>query len=169
MTRNNSTQKHKTAIITLTKDIMLDNYDRIKELLDLIPGRKWSREEITADRPMKWEYSLLAMDDKKIIGVRLISKKGDTRHHHMTSVDTSNRRSGIGSTMMFNSATMAKTLGESFVTVKVEDGNEMSMNFHLKLGFSVYGEERNDEEGVTYYLLRGTPDSILTEIEKTKN
>jgi len=169
LTGNNSTQMHKIDIITLTKDIMLKNYDRIKELLDLIPGRKWSREEITADRPMKWEYSLLAMDDKKIIGVRLISKKGDTRHHHMTSVDTSNRRSGIGSAMMFNSATMAKTLGESFVTVKVEDGNEMSMNFHLKLGFSVYGEERNDEEGVTYYLLRGTPDSILTEIEKTKN
>ena len=169
MTENNSSQMHKIAIITLTKDIILKNYDRIKELLDLIPGRKWSREEITADRPMKWKYSLLAMDDKKIIGVGLISKKGDTRHHHMTSVDESYGRSGVGSAMMFNSATMAKTMGESFVTVKVEEGNEMSMNFHLKLGFAVYGEERNDEEGVTYYLLRGTPEYILTEIEKTEN
>ncbi len=149
MTGNSSNHKPETAIITLTKDIMLENYDRIKELLDLIPGRKWSREEITADRPMKWEYSLLAMDDDKIIGVRLITKKGDTRHHHMTSVDKSHRRSGIGSAMMLNSATMAKNLHETFVTVKVEEGNEMSMNFHTKLGFVIYGEERNEEEGVT--------------------
>jgi len=148
---------------------MLKNYDRIKELLDLIPGRKWSREEITADRPMKWEYSLLVMDGENIIGVGLISKKGDTRHHHMTSVDKSYGRSGLGSAMMFNSATMAKTLGETFVTAKVEKGNELSMNFQTKLGFSVYGEEQNDEEGVTYYLLRGTPESILTEINKTIN
>lgn len=160
---------HKIAIITLTKDIMLKNYDRIKELLDLIPGRKWSREEITADRPMKWEYSLLAMDDKKIIGVGFISKKGDNRHHHMTSVDKSYGRSGVGSAMMFSSATMAKTLGETFVTAKVEAGNELSMNFNIKLGFAVYGEERNDDEGVTYNLLRGTPEYILTEIEKTKS
>ena len=169
MTGNSSAQLPEAAIITLTKDIMLENYDRIKELLDLIPGRKWSREEITADRPMKWEYSLLAMDDDNIIGVRLISKKGDTRHHHLTSVDESHRRTGIGSAMMFNSARMANTLGETFVTVKVEEGNEMSMNFHTKLGFVVYGEEQNDEEGVTYFLLRGTPESILNNIEKSKN
>lgn len=169
MTGINSSQMHKIAIITLTKDLMLKNYDRIKELLDLIPGRKWSREEITADRPMKWEYSLLVLDGENIIGVGLISKKGDTRHHHMTSVDKSYERSGLGSAMMLNSATMARTLGETFVTAKVEKGNELSMNFQTKLGFAVCGEEQNDEEGVTYYLLRGTPEYILTEIEKTKN
>ena len=169
MTGNSSKHKPEIVNIRLTKDIMSENYNRIKELLDMIPGRKWSREEITADRPMKWEYSILAMDNEKIIGVQLVSKKGDSRHHHMTSVDKSHRRSGIGRAMMFNSATMAKTLGETFVTVKVEEGNEMSMNFHLKLGFTVYGEERNDEESVTYFLLRGTPESILTEIENSKN
>ena len=169
MIGNSSARLPEAAIINLTKDIMLENYDRIKELLDLIPGRKWSREEITADRPMKWEYSLLAMDDDNIIGVRLISKKGDTRHHHLTSVDESHRRTGIGSAMMFNSASMANTLGETFVTVKVEEGNEMSMNFHIKLGFTVYGEERNEKEGVTYFHLRGIPESILNGIEKSKN
>ena len=169
MTGNTSILEPAISIITLTKDIMLENYDRIKELLDLIPGRKWSREEITANRPKKWEYSLLALDNEKIIGVRLISKRRNSRHHHMTSVDKSHRRSGIGSEMMFNSASMAKTLGETFVTVKVEEGNEMSMNFHMKLGFTVYGEERNVKEGVTYYLLRGTPKSILSNFEKTKN
>ena len=169
MTWNNTKHKPVISIITLTKDIMLENYDRIKELLDLIPGRKWSREEITADRPKKWEYSLLAMDKEKIVGVRLISKNNGTRHHHLTSVDESHRRSRIGSEMMFKSADMAKTLGETFVTVKVEEENEVSMSFHLKLGFTVYGEERNEKEGVTYFLLRGTPESILNNIEKSKN
>lgn len=165
MTDNNSD----ISIITLTKDLMSENYNRIKELLDLIPGRQWSREEITADRPMKWEYSLLVMKDEKIIGVRIISKKGDSRHHHLTSVDKSYRRSGIGSAMMLKSASMAKTLGETFVTVKVEEGNEISMNFHLKVGFAVYGEERNEEEGVTYHLLRGTPESILSKMDILNN
>ena len=75
MTQNSSEDYSHITIITLTKTIMLENYDRIKELLDLIPGRKWSREEIMAERPMKWDYSLIAVDNDKIIGVRLISKK----------------------------------------------------------------------------------------------
>jgi len=166
LTRKRSKNTSEVSIITLTKDIMLENYDRIKELLDLIPGRTWSRKEITADRPMKWDYSLLAMDNKKIAGVWLISKKGNTRHHHMTSVDEPYRRAAIGSKMTRVSAFRAQELGEKFLTSKVEEGNDMSMNFHLKLGFTVYGEERNDEEGVTYYLLRGTPEIILSKFEK---
>jgi len=165
MTQVNSDNSSLIIVTTLTKAIMLENYNRIKELLDLIPGRKWSREEIVADRPKKWEYSLLVMDNDKIIGVRLISKKGNTRHHHLTSVDKCYQRAGIGSKMARVSATEAQELGEKFVTVKVEDGNEMSMNFHLKLGFTVYGEEFNDKEGVTYYLLRATPKNILSKFE----
>lgn len=160
-------QSHITVVI-LTKAIMLENYDRIKELLDLIPGRKWSREEIIADRPMKWEYSLIAMEKDKIIGVRLISKKGNTRHHHMTSIDKLYRRSGVGSKMTYKSARMAKKLGESIVTVKVEEGNDMSLNFHLKLGFTVYGEEFNEEEDVKYILLRAAPEKILDNLDKNE-
>jgi len=161
MTQNGSEEFSNIAIITLTKALMLENYDRIKKLLDLIPGRKWSREEMIADRPMKWDYSLLAMDKDKIIGVRFISKKGDTRHHHLTSIDKLYRRSGVGREMTYRSAEMARKLGESMMTVKVEKGNDMSLNFHLKFGFTVYGEEFNEEEGVEYILLRSTPEKIL--------
>ena len=52
MTQTGSEDQSHITIIVMTKAIMLENYDRIKELLDLIPGRKWSREEIIADRPM---------------------------------------------------------------------------------------------------------------------
>jgi len=156
------------TIVTLTKTLMLENYDRIKKLLDLIPGRKWSREEIIADRPMKWKYSLLAMDKDKIIGVRLISKKGNTRHHHLTSIDKLYRRSGVGREMTYRSAEMAWKLGESIMTVKVEKGNDMSLNFHLKFGFTVYGEEFNEDEGVKYILLRAAPARILDKIDKDK-
>ena len=168
VTREKSKDTSKVSIITLTKDIMLENYDRIKELLDLIPGRKWSRKEIIADRPMKWDYSLLAMDKDKIIGVRLISKKGNTRHHHLTSIDELYRRSGVAGKMTYRSAGMARKLGESIMTVKVEEGNDMSLNFHLKLGFTVYGEEFNEEEGVKYILLRGKPEKILDQLNEIK-
>ena len=168
MTQTGSEDQSHIAIIVLTKSIMLENYDRIKELLDLIPGRKWSREEIIADRPMKWEYSLIARDNEKIVGVWIISKKGDSRHHHMTTVDEAYRRAGIGSKMTRVSATRAKKLGEKFLTTKVEEGNDMSMNFHLKFGFSVYGEEFDDEEGVKYNLLRAAPGSILDKLDKDK-
>ena len=168
MTQTGSEDYSHITIIILTKVIMLENYDRIKELLDLIPGRKWSREEIIADRPMKWDYSLLAMEKDKIIGVRLISKKGNTRHHHMTSIDKLYRRSGVGSKMMYRSARMAKKFGESIVTVKVEEGNDMSLNFHLKFGFIIYGEEFNEEEGVKYILLRAAPEKILDTLDKNK-
>ena len=168
MTQTGSEDQSHIAIIVLTKAIMLENYDRIKELLDLIPGRKWSREEIIADRPMKWDYSLIAMDNEKIVGVWIISKKGDSRHHHMTTVDEAYRRAGIGSKMTRVSATRSKKLGEKFLTTKVEEGNDMSMNFHLKFGFSVYGEEFDDEEGVKYILLRAAPGSILDKLDKDK-
>ena len=113
---------------------------------------------------MKWDYSLLAMDKDKIIGVRLISKKGNTRHHHLTSIDKLYRRSGVAGKMTYRSAGMAKKLGESLMTVKVEEGNDMSLNFHLKLRFTVYGEEFNEEEGVNYILLQVTPEKILDQL-----
>ena len=168
MTAEKPIDASEVSIIILTKEIMLENYDRIKELLDLIPGRKWSRKEIIADRPMKWDYSLLAMDKDKIIGLRLISKKGNTRHHHMTSIDRLYRRSGIGSKLTYKSAQMALELGEAIMTVKVEDGNDMSLNFHLKFGFTVYGEEFNEEEGVKYILLRGKPEKILEKLDENR-
>lgn len=166
MTPEKPIDASEVSIITLTKKIMLENYDRIKELLDMIPGRKWSRKEIIADRPMKWDYSLLAMDKDKIIGLRLISKKGDSRHHHMTSIDKLYRRSGVGAEMTYRSAKMAMELGETIMTVKVEDGNDMSLNFHLKFGFTIYDEEFNEEEGVKYILLQGTPEKILKKIRQ---
>ena len=168
MTEEKPIDSSEVSIIILTKEIMLENYDRIKELLDLVPGRKWSRKEIMADRPMKWDYSLLAMDKDKIIGLRLISKKGNTRHHHMTSIDKLYRRSGVGSKMTYNSALMAIEMGESTMTVKVEDGNDMSLNFHLKFGFKVYGEEFNEEEGVKYILLQGKPEIILDKLDSNR-
>ena len=166
MIQNISEDSSHITVITLTNAFMLENYDRIKNLLDQIPGRKWSREEIIADRPMKWDYSLLAMDNKKIVGVWLISKKGDTRHNHMTSVDEPYRRAGIGSKITRVSAFRAQELGEEFLTTKVEEGNEMSINFNLRFGFDVYGEEFNEEEGINYFLLRGTPVKILEELNE---
>ena len=162
MTREKSKDSSEVTIINLTKDTMLENYDRIKELLDLIPGRKWSREEIIADRPMKWDYSLLAMGNKKIVGVWLISKKGDSRHHHMGSVDDSYQRAGVGRKIVQLSAIRAQELGEKFITTKVEEGHDMSLNFNLKLGLTVYGEERVEEEGLNYLLLRAAPETILS-------
>ena len=166
MIQNISEDSSHITVITLTNAFMLENYDRIKNLLDQIPGRKWSREEIIADRPMKWDYSLLAMDNKKIVGVWLVSKKGDTRHNHMTSVDEPYRRAGIGSKITRVSAFRAQELGEEFLTTKVEEGNEMSINFNLRFGFDVYGEEFNEEEGINYFLLRGTPAKILEELNE---
>ena len=165
MTREKSKDSSEVTIITLTKDTMLENYDRIKELLDLIPGRKWSREEIMADRPMKWDYSLLAMSNKKIVGVWLISKKGDTRHHHMIVVDEEYTGLGIGREMTLKSALAALESGEDYITTKVAEGLEASMNFQLKLGFTVYGEEHVDEEGLNYFLLRAAPGTILSTLD----
>ena len=166
MTQNSSENLADITIVTLTKALMLENYNRIKKLLDLIPGRKWSKEEIIADRPMKWDYSLLAMDNNKIVGVWLISKKGNSRHHHMGSIDESYQRAGIGSRLALSSAIRAHELGEKFLTTKVEKGNDMSLNFNLNLGFTVYGEQFNKEEGVKYILLRGTPAKILDKLDK---
>ena len=86
----------------------------------------------------------------------------------MTSIDKLYRRSGVGSKMIYISARMAKKFGESIVTVKVEEGNDMSLNFHLKFGFIIYGEEFNEEEGVKYILLRAAPEKILEKMDKDK-
>ena len=168
MTQTGFKDQSHITIIVLTKSMMLENYDRIKELLDLIPGRKWSREEIIADRPMKWDYSLIAMDNDKIVGVWIISKKGDSRHHHLGSIDGSYQRAGIGSKIALFSTRRAQELDEKFLTTKVEEGNEMSLNFNLKLGFTVYGEEFNEEEGAKYILLRAAPERILDKMDKTE-
>ena len=86
----------------------------------------------------------------------------------MTSIDKLYRSSGVGSKMTYKSAKMAKKLGESIMTVKVEEGNDMSLNFHLKFGFIIYGEEFNEEEGVKYILLRAAPEKILDNLDKDK-
>ena len=108
------------------------------------------------------------MDNKKIVGVWIISKKGDSRHHHLGSIDGSYQRAGIGSKIALFSTRRAQELDEKFLTTKVEEGNEMSLNFNLKLGFTVYGEEFDDEEGARYILLRAAPERILEKMEKDK-
>ena len=149
------------SVGVLTKPFMLSNYDQIKKLADQIPGRKWSREEIIADRPMKWEYSLLVIDGQNIIALCLLSKKENTRHSHMIIVDEEYRGLGIGRQMNRKSALGALKSGEDYITTKVAEGLEASLNFQLNLGFSVYGEEHVDEEGVNYLLLRAAPKTIL--------
>ncbi len=149
------------SISVLTKSLMLSNYDQIKRLANQIPGRKWSREEIIADRPMKWEHSLSVMDGQEIIALCLLSKKENTRHSHMIVVNEEYRGSGIGREMTRKSAQEALVSGEEYITTKVAEGLEASLNFQLKLGFSIYGEEHVDEEDVNYLLLRAAPKTIL--------
>ena len=141
---------------------MLSNYDRIKRLTDQIPGRKWSREELAADRPKKWEFSLLVTNNQEIIALCLISKKENTRHNHMIVVDEEYRGMGIGREMTRRNAQEALESGEDYITTKVAEGLEASLNFQLKLGFTVYGEEYIDEEGLNYFLLRAAPTTILS-------
>ena len=117
---------------------------------------------------MKWDYSLIAMDKNKIVGVWIISKKGDSRHHHLGSIDESYQRAGIGSKIARLSTIRAQELNEKFLTTKVEEENDMSLNFNLKLGCTVYGEEFDEEEGVNYILLRAAPESILEIMNRTE-
>ena len=104
----------------------------------------WTADNLLADRPRKWELSLLASDREAAVGYAIVSAPTpDTHHLHHIAVAAGARGKGVGEQLM--SALMSRAQSESrSVTLKVHAVNGRAIDFYRRLGFETL--KSNDEQ-----------------------
>ena len=81
----------------LTKEFMINNIDQFinieRETSDLLGvlkyGKAWGEEELLYEVKDKWNYSICAVDQKKIIGYLIVSSYHNSIHGHRLAMNTS--------------------------------------------------------------------------------
>ena len=101
----------------------------------------WTREHLLADRPEKWERSLLALRDEKPVGYAIVSRKDTAAHLHHLVVAERARGAGIGARLTDELRAAACRDGLERVTLKVLRDSTAAQRFYLRLGFEHVAEE----------------------------
>jgi ribosomal protein S18 acetylase RimI-like enzyme len=151
-------------ITQLTKDLALKHQEEILNLWDLIPGRKHSLQEITADttnsgREMigKWDHSLIAFDENQVVGFLFAQERkaenNDYYPHNCfylksMAVDQNQQGKGVGSKLIKNFLENCHK-GYKYlsgpVIIKTQTNsanwNQAVINFYQKNGFEVVGSK----------------------------
>ena len=94
----------------------------------------WTAEHLLADRPQKWQRSLLAMSDGQEVGWAAVSLREGCVHLHHLVVAPSWRGHGVGSMILGHVLEQAGENG--FVTLKVHNGNTRAQAFYFSHGFT---------------------------------
>jgi ribosomal protein S18 acetylase RimI-like enzyme len=97
----------------------------------------WTAHNVLANRPRKWELSLLASDPDEPVGYAIVSAPAPDNHHlHHIAVAPDTRGRGIGEQLM--GALMSRAQSEScFLTLKVHAVNTRAIDFYCRLGFQI--------------------------------
>lgn len=97
----------------------------------------WSENQFLANLPLKWELSLVAKLDERVIGFLLASKKDAGAHIHRFVVSKEERGHGVGSNLLKHFHKLLATRNDirPIITLKVECLNEDAIRFYKANGF----------------------------------
>jgi ribosomal protein S18 acetylase RimI-like enzyme len=104
----------------------------------------WTDANLLADRPRKWELSLIASSLDEPIGYAIVSSPAPTNHHlHHIAVAPGMRGKGVGEQLM--RALMDQARSESCsLTLKVYASSAQAIRLYRRLGFQTLSS--NDQQ-----------------------
>ena len=142
------------AVVTLTKNILLSHLSKIveldalviEELGDIYSEERWSEKHFLFDLPGKWDYSRLALDEKKeLCGFWIASANPHPLvevYTHRVAVKKESRGNGIARRMFWDVSDNARQNGFKRMTLSVSVLNVHAIAFYEALGFKkLFGEE----------------------------
>ena len=128
-------------ITQLNKDIALNCVNNLIEIDKVIMDESWTSLNFSMDLNRKWELSLLASENSRIIGFLICSVKKDYVHVHRIAVLPSYHQKKSGTRLMERLFSKCYELDLKIITLKVKDSNVGACRFYEKLGFKKVGNE----------------------------
>jgi ribosomal protein S18 acetylase RimI-like enzyme len=137
-------------IVQLTKELAEAKIAELLEIEKTITDQRWTADNFLMDLASKWEYSLAALDEDRVIAFSVCSLKGANLHIHRTVALPEYRGKGLGEDMMDIVTAKCSAGGIRSITLKVHESNMGAQRFHERLGF-----RRVATEGSRYIYRKG--------------
>lgn len=130
-------------VTPLTKEIALSNINYLLEIDSSIKDDKWAPINFLKDCDSKWEYSLIATENQKVIGFLICSVKGKSLHIHRLAVSQEHQRKKVGTMLLKNIYKCCSNNNLYFITLKVRKSNKLVQMFYEKNGFEKIDSENS--------------------------
>jgi ribosomal protein S18 acetylase RimI-like enzyme len=118
-------QEHSAELLSFTADQGWDS---------------WTADNLLADRPRKWELSLVLTNDLGPCGYAIISEAAPDLHHlHHFAIAPPFRGKGLGS-LAVSRALQQAAREQCSLRLKVHKTNTAAFRFYQRLGFAVMDE-----------------------------
>lgn len=123
-------------IYTLTKALALSWHKPCLSMDAETQGVRWGSDEFLLDLPAKWHYSRIAfLTESELAGFAVATLKHGGVHLHRLVVAASQRRRGLGGSLVTSVALAAAANGLSQMTLKVRFDNHTAYALYRRLGF----------------------------------
>lgn len=130
-------------IMHMNKEFILTNINRLIEIDKLVfdGNSYWTIDNFLMEFKSKWECSLVALEDKNIIGFMICSIKGENLHIHRIAVSPKYQRQGIGTSLMEHLFSNCNKSNIKFITVKTKKNNVNAQRFYERQNFKKMGTD----------------------------
>lgn len=124
--------------ITPLTQSLAQTYGEMLLALNDSEWENWSLENLLAERPSKWQLSLMVRVDENIAGYAIVSRtESEAVHLHHIVVGPIYRGRGIGHAMIRKISEMAIDLDIHYMTLKVHKTNVRAISLYQKMGFKI--------------------------------
>ena len=120
--------------------------EAIEERFAAFDAVPWGPAEILADRPGKWDHSLLALDDESVAGFSFNSLRDGWLYVHALFVGAEYRHEGVGGRIIAALDERAGHAGLRGLRLRVAYDNAGAIRFYLRHGFTVVDAEPPDRQ-----------------------
>ena len=150
------------VVTRLTRDRMAECLDRIvvldaaikAELGPTYSEEEWGAEQFQLEMPGKFQYSLVILGTKEVVGYLIVSKpQPDMLHIHRLAVAASTRDQGLATCLMDILLKRARHEGVTLIRLKVHPSNRAARAFYEKLGFTPMEASGSDSDDSPDHLL----------------
>jgi len=147
-------------LMILTQQLAREQAPDLLELINSIPGRKWSSGELLAERPDKFRFSRIWIGAEGVVGLVLASRKGTAVHIHQVVVPKLHRRQGLGRQAYGAIANQACEAGLATITANCLKTDKRAFEFHRALGFVIKDSYIDPDDGRKYLRLSCDTESV---------
>lgn len=128
-------------VINLSKIILMNHLDRILEIDRETKGERWDQTNFSLDLPNKWTVSKGIIDNGELIGFLIASQKQNKIHVHRLVIAPDQKGKGWGKILLETVINYTKQMDLCEISLKVDQGNTLAIQFYLKMNFRVVKKE----------------------------
>jgi ribosomal protein S18 acetylase RimI-like enzyme len=134
------------VIKKISKKYLEENIIYFVKILNNEMYEYWQYEHFLLELPMKFEFSLMALLNKQLVGYIIASKKEERSYIHKFIIDREYRGMGVGSLLQneFETSIAIKDIKKISLSVYAE--NIKGISFYLKNGYYIF-DSRTDKFG----------------------